>query len=367
MSRKYTNIGVALVLFASVVALAAWWLLPREDSAASVWAAVQSACENMRVTSYDVVHTYSIRGAPDIPDVDGRIESRYSGGNVHRIGTATTPEGILLSRSEEIVKDGVRYSRGSISDDDPSNLSEWSVYENASSGDPLPCFPSENSESSDVSGRSAPGNERHYSYTTVVDEGEVTEITEKREFWVDAAGRPTRGRRTLTQPNPDDTSDAGGASGASDDSSGSSGRTLTVDEAYSGFGEANVITVPITPTPIPATATPTPVPPTATPVPDGVLHIAVSADNSNPSVNQPVNLTATVHNGPDGLQPSFYWEIGIHGAGVPDSWFKHGSNSTLRYLGSAGETVSFRATVTYSNGDSLTSDPVSVTWSDPGT
>ena len=33
----------------------------------------------------------------------------------------------------------------------------------------------------------------------------------------------------------------------------------------------------------------------------------------------------------------------------------------------AGETVSFRATATYSNGTSLTSEAVSVTWSDPGT
>ena len=91
------------------------------------------------------------------------------------------------------------------------------------------------------------------------------------------------------------------------------------------------------------------------------LQITVSADTTNPPANQPVNLTATLHNGPDGLQPSFYWELGFSGV-----WVKQGSGSTLRYLGSAGETVDFRATATYSNGTSLTSEAVSVTWSDPG-
>ena len=116
------------------------------------------------------------------------------------------------------------------------------------------------------------------------------------------------------------------------------------------------------PTPVPPTATPTPVPPTATPVPDGVLHITVSADNTNPSANQPVNLTATLHNGPEDAVPTFYWEISFSGV-----WAKQGSGSTLSYLGRPGETLGFRATVTYPNGVSLTSDAVSVTWQDPGT
>ena len=117
------------------------------------------------------------------------------------------------------------------------------------------------------------------------------------------------------------------------------------------------------PTPVPPTATPTPVPPTATPVPDGVLHITVSADNTNPSANQPVNLTATLHNGPEDAVPTFYWEISFSGV-----WAKQGSGSTLSDTWvSPGETLGFRATVTYPNGVSLTSDAVSVTWQDPGT
>ena len=282
MSRKHIGIGLALVLFVSVVAIAALWLFPREDSAAKVWAAVQDVCTTMNVADYDVIHTYSIRGAPDIPDVDGRIESSYSGSDVHRIGTGTTPEGVLLSRSEVIVKDGRRFTRGSISDDNPSSLSEWRVYEDADSGGPLPCFPSESSASSDVTGSTAPGNERHYSYTTVLDAGEVTEIEETREFWVDSTGRPTRGRRTLTQPNPD------GARAAAS-------RTLTMHETYSGFGEPNVITAPITPTPVPPTATPTPVPPTATPTPAPTATPTPSPtpnpDSGNPSVSDVTAMT----------------------------------------------------------------------------
>ncbi len=108
------------------------------------------------------------------------------------------------------------------------------------------------------------------------------------------------------------------------------------------------------------TPTATPVPPTATSVPEGALQITVAADNTNPPANQPVNLTATVQNGPAGLQPAFYWEISFSGV-----WGKQGSGSTLRYLGSAGETVGFRATVTYPNGVSLTSDAVSITWPSP--
>ena len=65
MSRKHIGIGLALVLFVSVVAIAALWLFPREDSAAKVWAAVQDVCTTMNVADYDVIHTYSIRGALD--------------------------------------------------------------------------------------------------------------------------------------------------------------------------------------------------------------------------------------------------------------------------------------------------------------
>ena len=69
-------------------------------------------------------------------------------------------------------------------------------------------------------------------------------------------------------------------------------------ETYSGFGEPNVITAPITPTPVPPTATPTPVPPTATPTPAPTATPTPSptpnSDSGNPSVNDVTGTSVRV-------------------------------------------------------------------------
>ena len=87
------------------------------------------------------------------------------------------------------------------------------------------------------------------------------------------------------------------------------------------------------------------------------LQITLSVDKPTPAAAEPVTLTATVTNGFARPQPSFSWELGFG-----DTWLQYGDGPSLKTLGNPGETVGFRVTVTYSNGFSLTSAPLSVTW-----
>ena len=45
-----------------------------------------------------------------------------------------------------------------------------------------------------------------------------------------------------------------------------------------------------------------------------------------------------------------------------ESWFSHGTGSTFSYLADRPEAWSFRVTVTYGSGASVTSAPITVTW-----
>ena len=121
-----------------------------------------------------------------------------------------------------------------------------------------------------------------------------------------------------------------------------------------------------TPTPLP-TATPTPLPtatstpmPTSTPtsVPTtGELQVSIAASSVTPLVNQAVTLTATVSNAPSDSGPSYSWALNYGG-----DWFSQGTGSTFSYLANRPEAWSFKVTVTYGSGASVTSAPVTVTW-----
>ena len=113
-----------------------------------------------------------------------------------------------------------------------------------------------------------------------------------------------------------------------------------------------------TPMPLP-TFTPTPQPTsTPTPVPTpGELQVSIAASTLTPQVNQAVKLSAMVSNAPLDSGPSYRWALydGV-------SWFSQGRGATFSYLAGRPEAWSFRVTVTYGSGASVTSAPVTITW-----
>ncbi len=372
--RPIVFISLVIVL-AALIAGSFFLLQAKQTPSLTAAQALAQACATIRNDSYDQVRT------SNYPDGNKVISTfQYSAGDFQETTTSYGRDGTtILGKAESVFKDGTWYVRASLDLEDVDTLSPWII----AATNQHPVFPKGCSGDVQVSGASGADEEASLRHLVWEEQAssQVNSERNKWEMWVDADGRPVRGLITVYEiPEESETSGAegGGASGASASSSSSPTprAVYTIRETYSGFGETNTITAPIaTPTPASPTPTsavptwtpvpsPTPAPATATPtpVPDGVLHIAVSADNTNPPANQPVNLTATVQNGPENAVPTFYWEISFSGV-----WAKQGSSSTLRYLGSAGETLGFRATVTYPNGVSLTSDPVSVTWQDPGT
>ena len=115
-------------------------------------------------------------------------------------------------------------------------------------------------------------------------------------------------------------------------------------------------------TPLPA-STPTPQPtslPTSTPESasaSGELQVSISASSLTPLVNQPVKLTPMISNAPSDSSPSYSWALDDG-----EGWFSYGTGSTFSYLTNRPEAWSFRVTVTYGSGASVTSAPVTITW-----
>ena len=92
----------------------------------------------------------------------------------------------------------------------------------------------------------------------------------------------------------------------------------------------------------------------------GPLHVAITASPDHPQVNGAADLGAVITNPPPGEDPSYSWEVGLDGG-----WYSYVTSSTLRYLAGTPETLAFRVTVTYGNGDSATSAPLSLAWTSP--
>ena len=108
------------------------------------------------------------------------------------------------------------------------------------------------------------------------------------------------------------------------------------------------------------TPEPTPEPTPTTPPETGSLQVAVTASPAHPILNESVKLRAEVSNAPQGGTATYDWE-GALGSG---EWYSYGSNSTLSWLTGQPESWTFRVTVSYDGGDSATSDPITVTWTE---
>ena len=88
------------------------------------------------------------------------------------------------------------------------------------------------------------------------------------------------------------------------------------------------------------------------------LEVTVSADNLSPAAAQPALLTPAISNAPPGPGPSYDWQLDF-GSG---RWLSASSNSTLSYLGNAGESIGFRVVVKYGSGVGATSETVTISW-----
>ena len=212
MRRKSIAAGVAILLVAVAAGIAA--LLLNGPSGSTPVSAAE-AC-NLMDTPYDTLATASA------PGEEWRWEMRDSGPDRHIVITATAPDGTLIGKAEEIVKDRTRYSRESTRDN-AEVYGEWRVHgTNVPRSLSLPCL----DPSSFEEGASGSSDEPHFTSERFLSEEEGAM---RNEFWADATGRPTRARRTFFPPEYDGVSNT---------------ETGVMEFTYSGYGEPNVIEAP---------------------------------------------------------------------------------------------------------------------------
>ena len=99
---------------------------------------------------------------------------------------------------------------------------------------------------------------------------------------------------------------------------------------------------------------------TPTPTTDE-LQVSITASPAYARIGEAVNLTASIANAPSDSSPSYNWEIE-----TDDDWSSFGTNSTLSFLADKAESWTFRLTVSYGSGDSATSEPLTVSWTEDG-
>ena len=92
---------------------------------------------------------------------------------------------------------------------------------------------------------------------------------------------------------------------------------------------------------------------------DDGLSVSIAANPANLQVNEATTLTATIANAPSEETPAYDWEIDFG-----NGWHSASSGSSLRYGNGKAETLGFRLTVSYDGGETATSEPVTVTWTE---
>ena len=211
MSRARVTVGVAITLVA-VTAGAVTLLLNGLDGSDNHIAVTEAeGCDQN--APYDTL----IVGTG--PGVGLRVETSDSGPDRHVVSRVTDPEGVLLGKWEEILKDRTRYYRES-TPDNPDVYGEWLV-DGVDQGRPTPllCLSPSTAPSASV-------DEPHFTAERFLSEAEGSQ---REEYWADSAGRPTRMRRTIFPPEYDGVTNT---------------ETGVLEFTYSGHGEANTITAP---------------------------------------------------------------------------------------------------------------------------
>ena len=101
---------------------------------------------------------------------------------------------------------------------------------------------------------------------------------------------------------------------------------------------------------------------TPEPTPEsGEPQVSITASPASPRPGEVVELSAVIDNAPAGSDPSYTWEIDLGGG----SRISLGRAATASYAHGGGGTTTFLLTVSYGTGDSLTSDPLTVEWTEP--
>ena len=181
------------------------------------------------------------------------LNYRYSGGDYHVETVVYDSDGLLELRADAIWKEETYYYRGSADLETPNTITQWMVLDSDLDFSlPVPngCAGEASAVNSD-NGDSR--SETNTNLRHLIWEAEASSLTDRTmwEMWVDSNGRPVRGLVTVYHVPQE--SEVPGASGQPEGV-----RTpeveYTIEETYSGFGEPNTITAPITP----PTPTPTP-------------------------------------------------------------------------------------------------------------
>ena len=161
-------------------------------------------------------------------DFNLRWESWHIGyEQMHLLFTASTADGVVSHRMEQVVKDGVTYIRET-PEGSPEDFSEWLVQDVDLIEIPLPC---RGAALVFRPGDADTSSEGHFAGTHTTPEG--TDVT--NEFWFDKSTfQPTRARRATTVQGP------GGAP-----------VPFVQEITYSRYGERYEIVAPVGPTPTP--------------------------------------------------------------------------------------------------------------------
>ena len=261
-SQPAESVGAITPLPATAVSTPASAVAPTESEAPTLAEAANFTrpCAGIADADYDQVRT--------LVHPDGyRTVSifNHSSSDYNETITSYGPDGItVLGRGESVLKDGVYYVRVSKLSGDEDTLSQWVVV--GTNENPLfqkGCLGAVQVSDAQAVGEAEDEDLRHL----VWEEEEFASQYEGErnvwEMWVDSDGNPVRGLVTVYRV-PEESSASG--AGGPPDGVRTPEAAYTIEETYSGFGEPNTITAPITP-PTPTPPTPTSAVPTWTPVP----------------------------------------------------------------------------------------------------
>ena len=90
------------------------------------------------------------------------------------------------------------------------------------------------------------------------------------------------------------------------------------------------------------------------------LHVAITAHPANPVAQEAVKFRAIISNAPSEEAPSYQWQLHTGG----DDWLVVGRNAAFSFVEAQPGSSTFRVTVAYDTGESATSDPLTVVWSE---
>ena len=93
---------------------------------------------------------------------------------------------------------------------------------------------------------------------------------------------------------------------------------------------------------------------------DNSLSVSITASPLNPQAEERVDFSVTISNPPAGETPSYHWEL--HSGN--EKWMTAGRRSTFSFVSANPGSTTFRVKVSYDTGDSATSEPLTIEWTE---